>query len=166
MQVDPHTGDPCEPMQAHYGDNNSYNFESGELYRIWHRTNTEVHLSTFLIVGKTGTNMTCLKIVHCDPYDEDHRFRKMHGKIRVEQDTPVLHLRGQERAERESRSYGVVMHRSQRLRDDCWVELRNSWTINWQNEYLFVFCGSFLEESLEEIREAHLEHYVKSLQGA
>ncbi|KAL9625054.1 MAG: hypothetical protein Q9160_000783 [Pyrenula sp. 1 TL-2023] len=161
----------CEPLEAHYGNNNNYNFESGELYRVWHPTNTEVHLGTFLVVGITGNNMTCLRIECCNPEDVDQKFERTHGRLKMQQDVPGSYRRRsssrlagkQPQEDEEPKSLVLFIRKQQRLKDNCWVDLLNPWNINWQKEYRFVYCGCLEKESFESVRDDHLELYRGNL---
>lgn len=162
---------PCEPTEAHYGNNNKYDFESGELYRVWHPTNTEVHLGTFLVVGITGNNMTCLRIECRIPEDVDHKFERTHGRLKVQQDVPGSYRRRsasrfggkQPQDDEEPKSLVLFINKQQRLKDNCWVDLLNSWNINWKKEYRFAYCGRLEDRSFESVRDEHLELYRSNL---
>ena len=158
----------CDPEQVHYSNNNSYNFSVGELYRVWHSTNTEVHLSTFLVMGQKGTNLTCLKIVHPSPKDVDHRFEKTHGKIKMKPDKPGSYRRSssriramQEGDEHDAEVFCGYMKHPQCMKENCWIDLSNSWNVNWQNGYEFVYCGVLQEDSITRARDAHLRLYLQ-----
>ena len=161
-----------EPVEAHYGDNNKYNFDEGDVYRVWHPTNTEVHLCTFLVLFKAGTSMTCLKIVHCDPDQVDYKFESEHGRLRVEHDKPgssrrmSRRLRPKQQEDDESESYLLYLNKSQGIKNDnCWIDLLNPWNINWQKEYLFVYCGCLEKESFIRVSDSHLKHYAERVRG-
>lgn len=161
-----------EPIEAHYDNNHNFNFEPEELYRVWHRTNTELHLSTFLVVDISGTVMKCLKIVQREPAAIDQKFWRTHRKLKPEMDTGSHRLRSASRprskqqeegqsGDEESEELMVFMKNSQRLREDCWVDLRTPWSIDWQKEYRFVYCGCLHEESFRKAVTMHLKDYNK-----
>jgi hypothetical protein len=160
--------DQCEPIPAQYGNNHKFDFRVGEFYRIWHPTNTGVHLSTFLVVGRTGTNMTCLKVVYRQPDQVDHRFENTHGALKVEEDlrggrrsSSRLRAKQQPEEDGELDLFVVIRAKLQRFKENCWIDLQNPWNINWQQEYLFVYCGHLQEESFERAREIHFDLYEK-----
>jgi hypothetical protein len=160
-----------EPDETHYGDNNKHDFDAGDLYRLWHPTNTEVHLCTFLVLFKAGTSMTCLKIVHCDPDQVDYKFESEHGRLRVEHDKPgpsrrqLRRLRSKQQEEEESESYLLYLRKDQEMKDHCWIDLLNPWNINWQKEYLFVYCGCLEKDSFMRARDNHLKLYDERARG-
>lgn len=165
---------PCEPDQSHYGDNKKYDFRVGELYRIWQRFNSEVHLSTFLVMAIDGTSMTCLKLEHRDPDEMDlGRFETRHVKLKVEQHIPGTYkhqrsssrLRTQKQVEEDDDSTDCVVYMApkQCLRPDCFVEVSSPWNINWKSNYLFVYCGRLSDESFKNVVDIHLTRYSSDL---
>jgi hypothetical protein len=161
-----------EALEAHYGDNNKHNFDAGDVYRVWHPTNTEVHLCTFLVLFLAGTSMTCLKIVHCDPEQLDYKFESEHGRLRVEYDRPGSSRRSSRRGrskqqeEEESESYLLHLYKNQRMKENCWIDMLNPWNINWQKEYLFAYCGRLEKDSFLRAREDHLNRYDERVRGS
>jgi len=154
-----------EAREEHYGDNNKYNFEAGELYRVWHPTNTEVHLCTFLVVFTKGTTMTCLKVVQCDPDQADYKFQHTHGKFKLFHDQPGNRRSTRlkptaQQDEEDSDEYLVHLRKEQIMKDNCWVDMATPWNINWQKEYLFVYCGCLDNKSFLRARARHLLLYT------
>ena len=153
--------DPCE---AHYSDNKG-DFRAGEVYRIWHPTNTQVHLGTFMVLCGTGNDMAWLRIVQ--PEKVDDKFEMRHGKLREEQDRFLTHrrlrtsLRSKPPVEEESEPnlFFLSPAKGQRMKENCWIDLECPWNIKRNEDYLFVFCGHFHKESYQRARDVHLELY-------
>lgn len=167
-----------KPVAAHYGDNNRFGFEPGELYRIWRPANVETHLSTFLVMAATGSRMSCLKIVCPNVEEIDERFERLHERLQMKQHVPGLSRkrgrssvravrpRAQEQAEEgeEETELIVSMQDPQRSREGCWINLLCSWTIDWREGYLFAYCGRLQDESLARVKEIHFDLYKTHLQ--
>jgi len=160
-----------EPRESHYGDNDRYNFDAGDVCRTWHPTNTEVHLVTFLILFQAGTSMTCLRIVR-EPETVDYKFISEHGRLRIEYDNPGTARRSTRRQrtnlqdEDDSESYLLHLRHDQRMVDNCWIDMLNPWNINWQKEYRFANCGRMEKESFTKLRSEHLELYTERASGS
>ncbi|KAI9709990.1 MAG: hypothetical protein M1820_003068 [Bogoriella megaspora] len=150
----------CAPKEEHYNDNDKFNFEKGDFFRIWHPANTDVHLTTFLVIGIKGTNMTCLRIVHRDPDEADYDFERAHVKLRVEKYIPGVPRRT---LCKDPESFLVVMNKSQNFKEHCWINLLNSENIDWRKEYRFARCGRLDDDSLERARSEHLRLYEAKL---
>jgi hypothetical protein len=163
---------PVEPAEEHYlSFSQDSDFQAGELYRVWYRTNTEVHLSTFLILSIKGANMTCLKIVHRDPKNGGaYKFEKAHGRLKAEKDMPGTYhhsirarLKNQERDADEDDSFVVVVAEKQELKENCWIDLNNPWNVDWRNNYRFVYCGTLDDNSFGRVVKRHRELYLGNL---
>jgi hypothetical protein len=156
------------PEPDHYGDN-EHDFIVGELYRIWQPTNTQVHLSTFLILTITGTCMKCLKIIHRPPEEVDDRFQGWHAKIRIKKESKSSQLPStkswhpKQAVEQEREDAGdldacpVISAASQEFKDDCWIVLRGSWNIDWRHGYRFVYCGKLEKKDFADIKDIYQE---------
>ncbi|EXJ56820.1 hypothetical protein A1O7_07164 [Cladophialophora yegresii CBS 114405] len=165
--------EPCEPVAEHYSDNEKHDFRVGEIYRIWHPLNVNVHLGTFLVMDIEGTEMVCLKLKHCHPNDVDRTFDETHVKLKALPHVPgsYVHRRAssrlrakQQEEEQEAGSdYVVYMENQQCLKEDSYINLRRSWDINWQDDYQFVYCGRLEEKSFYSVLDIHVDRYSNNL---
>ncbi|KAI9692475.1 MAG: hypothetical protein M1822_006706 [Bathelium mastoideum] len=151
---------PCEPMEEHYSDNDSFNFRRGDIFRIWHPANTDVHLATFLVIGIKGTKIICLRIVQRDPSDVDYEFEREHERLRAVKWTLGASRRTANKNPDESL---VIMKDSQKLKEDCWIDLPNSEYIDWRKGYKFARCGSLEGDSLNKVKKEHLRLYEEQI---
>jgi len=157
-----------EPRQEHYGDFKEHEFVAGEVYRIWHPTNTNVHLSTFLIYSVTGTNMICLRIVQRKLADADYKFRTRHAKLKPvpaadtrRRSSRLSTSKQQTQEDEDAEEYFFRLNRDERMKQDCWVDMIFPWNIDWKDEYLFAFCGCLEQPSFERAKQLHRELYPK-----
>ena len=142
------------------------------MYRVWYPTNTEMHLGTFLVLFTKGTNMTCLKIVHREPGQADYKFQEEHGKLKGEPDKPGSCRRSSRlrrpahNEEEDGEEYLLYLHKGQSMKKDCWIDIINPWNINWQQPYLYVYCGCLDKISFGKAREQHWESYRRLVRGS
>jgi hypothetical protein len=137
-------------------------FREGEIYRVSHPTNTEVHLQTFLVMAVHGVEMSCVKIVQLDVVNHKDKGRYKRLRIGVEQAAPrrssrvfSQHKRAELPEEDDEDSYTVLMGNSQTMKENCWVQLLPAWTINKAQDYRFAYCGSLSHSSLARARNDH-----------
>lgn len=165
----------CEPEETHYGDARKCKFRPGELYRIWHPYNIDVHLNTFVIENILGTSMSCLKLEYCSPDEVDRKFDSTHVKLRVANyaSGSYRHRRSSSRLRAKQQQEvqtlpdftmaTVYMDKQQRLKEDCYIDVAASWNIDWQSEYYrFAYCGALEDESIANIQEIHEEWRARS----
>ncbi|KAL9089943.1 MAG: hypothetical protein Q9165_005472 [Trypethelium subeluteriae] len=149
----------CEPREEHYNDD-KHGLRKGDIVRIWHPVNREMHLTTFLIISVEGNDMTCLRIVHGDPEEVEFPSLDGYGKLKVERRIPGVSRRT---PNVDSDSFRVFMSRSQNIKEHCWINMLNSENIDKQKEYKFVRCGQLDDSSLERVKEDHLRLYRAKL---
>jgi hypothetical protein len=157
------------PEESHYGDNKSYNFKEGEVYRLWHPNDVEVHLGSFLILSKIGTEMTCLRLVN-KPGDEHHygfttENHRLEVKRHIEKcdcDTKAAATKKSEESGDEPMYLFHLTH-DQDIKDECWVNFTTPWNINWQRPYKFTFCGRLQEECFVDVRKKTKKSFVERL---
>ncbi|KAF2240063.1 hypothetical protein EV356DRAFT_495923 [Viridothelium virens] len=149
----------CEPREEHYKDCSNY-IQKGDIVRIWRPMNTDVHLTTFLVLNIQGTNMICLRIVHRDPREVGYGFSKDHAKLKVEK---YIHGAPDLSPNQDSDSCRAIMNESQDMKENCWINLLIPENIDSRKEYKFVRCGQLDDDSFERAKAKHLRLYAAKL---
>lgn len=132
----------------------------------------ETHLDTFVVLFTQGTSMTCLKIVQCEPEHADYKFQNEHGRLKCEADKPGSYrrrssrlLRSTQQEEEGSEEYLLYLKTNQAIKQDCWIKMSSPWNLDWQSQYLFVYCGCLEKESFLRARDLHRTLYDGLLCG-